>query len=291
MVTGATGKVGGAVISLLAADPSIELVAAVRSPAKLRDRGIAVVRLDYDRIETLAQALTGVDRVLMLTGYTVDMFAQSKAFINEAKRVGVQFIVHLGACGDDDTKVAHWGWQQFVERYIEWAGFSSTHLRPDIFMQNLLGYGGARVVVDGVVRHYVGGARISWVDCDDVAAVAAACLRHPELHAGKTYRLPSDAKSFDEIAEILSRTIGLPFSYEPRPPEEFLELVLAAGADPAYMRSAYENYAAYTAGTVPEPGADFATMAAIIRRKGVTWKEFALKHAGQLRYRWSKPAP
>ena len=76
--------------------------------------------------------------------------------------------------------MAHYGWHQFIERYIEWCGFSFTHLRPEIFMQNLLGYGGESYVKEGVIRHYVGGARLSWVDCEDVAAVAAACLLEPE---------------------------------------------------------------------------------------------------------------
>jgi hypothetical protein len=51
-------------------------------------------------------------------------------------------------------------------------------------MQNLLGYGGESYVKDGVIKHYVGSARLSWVDCDDVAAVAAVCLLDPDRHAG-----------------------------------------------------------------------------------------------------------
>jgi len=35
--------------------------------------------------------------------------------------------------------LAHYGWHQFIERYIEWSGVTFTHLRPEIFMQNLLG--------------------------------------------------------------------------------------------------------------------------------------------------------
>jgi NAD(P)H dehydrogenase (quinone) len=284
LITGATGKVGGAVIPLLAGQPGVDVVAAARAPEKAAGLGVPVVPMDFDRKETLAPALEGIDSVLMLTGYTVDMFRQSKAFINEAKRAGVKHIVHLGACGDDDTEVAHWGWQQFVERYIEWAGFTFTHLRPDIYMQNLLGYGGARAVGDGVIRHYVAGASISWVDCDDVAAVAAQCLLHPDKHAGKTYRLASDVKTYDEVAQTLTRVLGQPFSYEARPPEEFLRNVLAAGADAAYMHSAYENYALYTAGKTPEPGANFSILASIMGRRGKTWEEFAAAHAERFKY-------
>ncbi|WP_420994180.1 SDR family oxidoreductase [Cupriavidus sp. 30B13] len=284
LVTGATGKVGTALVRYLRAEPGLEIVAGVRSPHRAAGLGVATAHLDFDRPETLAPAMEGVDRVFMMTAYTVDMFRQSKDFVNAARRAGVKHIVHLGACGDDDTRVAHWGWQQFVERYIEWAGFSFTHLRPDIFMQNLLGYGGSRPVSEGLVRHYVGDARISWVDCDDVAAVAALCLKQPEPHAGKTYRLASDVKTFHEVAGTLSQVVGKPFAYEPRPAREFIDKVTAAGADPAYMYSAYENYAEYSAGKTPEPGAPFGVLAGLLGRRGTTWAEFAARHRAEFDY-------
>ncbi|RYG68589.1 NAD-dependent epimerase/dehydratase family protein, partial [bacterium] len=159
LITGATGQVGGDTLRQLRANPDITLVAAVRSPEKahsFQQEGIRTVILDFDREETLAPALEGIDRVLLVTGYTVDMLRQSKAFLDKAHKMGVRHVVHLGACGRDDTTVAHWAWHQFVERYIEWLGFSFTHLRPETFMQNLLSYGGTQVVRDGVIKQYVG---------------------------------------------------------------------------------------------------------------------------------------
>lgn len=284
LIMGATGKVGAAVIPHLLNDTRFDVVAAARTPSKAQHLGVPVVELDLDKPKTLAPALVGVDRVFMLTGYTVDMFQQSKSFLNEAKRAGVKHIVHLGACGDDDTKVAHWGWQQFVERYIEWAGFSFTHLRPDIYMQNLLSYGGASAVDNGKIRHYVANARISWVDCDDVAAVGAECLKNPELHNGQIYRLASDEKTFYEVADTLSKVLDQPFEYEPRPPAEFMQKVLAAGADTAYMHSAYVNYSLYSAGNAPEPGADHSVISGLLGRQGKSWDEFALLHAAHFQY-------
>src|SRR5258707_2267507 len=251
LVTGATGNVGGAVIRNLVSDPTLELVAATRNPGKAGDLGVATVLFDFDKPETFAPALKGTDSVFLMTGYSVDMLNQSKMIVDAAKEAGIRYILHLGSPGNDDTRVAHYGWQQLVERPIEWSGIAYTHLRPQIFMQNLLGYGNTGIVKDGVLRQYVGDAKLSWVDCEDVGLVAAACLRDAEAHLGQTYRLGYDLKGYAEIADILSEIAGQPFRYEPLPAQQFYEKALAAGAEPVYMRSVYENYLDLEAGRGP----------------------------------------
>jgi NAD(P)H dehydrogenase (quinone) len=164
LITGATGQVGREVLKRLTDDKALDVAASSRAPAKAADLGVPVVLLDYDRRETIAPALEGVDRLFILTAYTVDMLRQSKALVDQARKSGVKHIVHLGGCGADDTDVARYGWHQFVERYIAGSGIEFTHLRPEIFMQNLFGYGGVRVVENGVIRHYVGHARLSWIE-------------------------------------------------------------------------------------------------------------------------------
>jgi NAD(P)H dehydrogenase (quinone) len=284
LVMGATGQVGGSVASLLAREPQLEVVAAACNPAKASHLGVPVVLLDLDKIETFAPALQGIDRLFMATGYTVDMLRQSKDLVNMAKRAGVKQIVHLGACGDNDTRVAHYGWHQFIERYIEWSAVMYTHLRPEIFMQNLLGYGGESYVRQGVIRHYVGDARLSWVDCDDVAAVAVACLADPQRHAGQTYRLGYEAKSYHEVAQTFTEVLAQPFSYEPRDPSEFLQNVLAAGAEPAYMRCVFDSYNDLTQGK--DLGADqvFENFACITGGQPRTIADFARRYADRFRY-------
>ena len=284
LVTGATGQVGAKVLELLARDPGLALTAGVRSPERLASSGIRAVRLDYEDPKTLAPALEGVDGAFLVTGYTVDMLKQSKRFIDHARHAGVKHIVHLGACGDDDSDIAHYGWHQFIERYIEWSGIGYSHLRPEIFMQNLLGYGGAKTVIDGVIRHYVGNTSLSWVDCDDVAEVAAACLRAPGDHAGKTYRLGYEARTYNEIAAIFTRVLRQPFRYEARPPSEFLDAVLAAGAEPTYMQCVFDSYRRFTAGDNAGAAAVFDDFASITGRKPRTIADFAERNATAFRY-------
>ncbi|GAA4507166.1 SDR family oxidoreductase [Hymenobacter ginsengisoli] len=287
LVTGATGQIGGDTLRRLQADDACTLVAAVRSPDKAQPfeaQGIRTVILDFDKEETLAPALQGINRALLVTGYTVDMLRQSKAFLDQAKEAGVQHIVHLGACGRDDTTVAHWAWHQLVERYIEWSGFSSTHLRPETFMQNLLSYGGTQVVKQGVIQQFTGDARLSWVDAEDVALAAAQALLHPEQHAGRTYRLGYDAKSYGEIAAIMQQELSQPFRYEALPPEIFLENMRAAGAEMAYMSCVYDHYKRYAAHTIPGADDTFDNFPGITGQQPVRWAEFVQKHRTAFAY-------
>ncbi len=286
-MTGATGQVGSRTIDRLRNEKHIEIVAAIRSPKKadaFADRGIATVTLDLDNESTHLPALNGVDTLFVLTGYTVDMLRQSKALLDNAKKAGVQHVVHLGACGRDDTTVAHWAWHQFVERYIEWSGFTFTHLRPETFMQNLLSYGGKKTIRNGIINAYVKEARLSWVDIDDVADVAALALAHPELHAGQTYRLGYDAASFGDLAKLMTEIVGQPFRYEPLAPEVFLEGMKSAGAEMAYMSCVYDHWKRYAAGTIPGADDTFDNFRTITRKEPTKLADFIQRHKAEFTY-------
>lgn len=287
LVTGATGQVGSRTIRYLREQNGVKIVAAARSPAKaaaFEAKGIATVLLDLDDTATHLPALAGVDRLFVVTGYTVDMLRQSKALLDNAKKAGVAHVVHLGACGGDDTTVAHWAWHQLVERYIEWSGFSFTHLRPETFMQNVLSYGGKMAINDGVINAFVEDARLSWVDVEDVAAVAAIALARPDLHAGKTVRLGYDAMSYPELAALMTEIVGQPFRYEALPPEVFLQSMIDAGAEMAYMGCVYDHWKRYIARDIPGADETFGNFPGIVGREPTRWAGFIARHKGELAY-------
>jgi NAD(P)H dehydrogenase (quinone) len=283
LITGATGNVGGGVIRRLGRERGVELTAGVRKPES-SVLGIRQVHFDFDDPDSMARALVGIDRVLMVTGYTVDKLIQGKTFIDEAKRAGVDYVVHLGSPGDDDTRVAHYGWEQLVERYLEWSGIGFTHLRPQIYMQNLLGYGSTSIVDHGVIRQYAGDSRLCWIDCEDISTVAALCLSDPDSHKAKTYRLGAEVRSYHEIAEIMSDVVGQSFVYEPRSPSEFLRKSIAAGAEPVYMRSVHDNYADLEAGRGPGLAQSFQDFSRLTGRAPRSLRDFIAAHVDRFRY-------
>ncbi|MBP6121355.1 MULTISPECIES: SDR family oxidoreductase [Providencia] len=278
LITGATGQVGNYLIQALQRKGYQDVVLAVRDPARIKAAPYPTVLMDYDKPETIKAALQGIDSVFMMTGYTIDMLSQSKIFVDMAKSAGVKYIVHLGACGDDNAQVAHWAWHQLIERYIEWSGIQYTHLRPESYMQNLLGYQGDNNLQKGVLRSYFGNAVLSWVDCADVAELAAYCLLSPEQHAGNIYRLGYENKSYPQIAQCLTDEIGIPFQYQAENPDEFWQHALKNNLELAYMKSIYDHYVTFTSGELDRTGMVFDNYLRITGKSPTTLKEFILKH-------------
>lgn len=288
LVLGATGKVGGEVVNQLVKNQDINVIAATRSAEKaqaFKDKNIESIVLDLDNPDTIAPALKNIDRALLLTGYTVDMLRQSKRFLDTAKHTGVKHIVHIGASTAPTNEVAHWGWHQFIEAYIEKLGFSYTHLRPEAFMQNLFGFGWLN---NGVITNYIGNARWSWIDCYDLAAVAIQTLLYPGKYAGQTIPLGYDAKTMEEVAQVLTEVVGRPFKTEAHPPKEFLNNALQEGIEGiypnAYMNCVYTQLELNVADRIPEADATFDNFELIVGRKPNTWKDFAVNYREQLVY-------
>ncbi len=72
------------------------MVVAARWPDKAADLGYPVMHFDYDRYQTVAPALAGVDRQFIVTGYTADMLRHSKVLIDQAKsRIGTRLMTRI----------------------------------------------------------------------------------------------------------------------------------------------------------------------------------------------------
>lgn len=139
LVLGATGQTGRLVVEELRHQPgAVHLRVAARKEtdlARFRAAGLDAVRVDLNDPSTFGLALAGVDRLFLLTGYTVDMLVQSKTLVDAARKAGVRHLVHQGIFGQWDCTDAHFAWHQLVEAYIERSGLAWTHLHPNFFME------------------------------------------------------------------------------------------------------------------------------------------------------------
>ncbi|MGZ3416055.1 MAG: SDR family oxidoreductase [Isosphaeraceae bacterium] len=178
LVLGVTGQTGRLIVAELDHDPGgVQVRLAARRPEqveRLKAEGRDAVLLDLDDPRTFGQALVGVDRLFLLTGYTVAMLVQSKTIVDAAAKAGVRHVVHQGIFGNWDCTDPHFAWHQLVERYIEGSGMAWTRLHPNVFMELL---SNMMPVRDGAFPVFWGDRRVGWVAVRDIAAVAAAVLR------------------------------------------------------------------------------------------------------------------
>jgi uncharacterized protein YbjT (DUF2867 family) len=116
LVLGATGLTGSAIASTLDNEAvDIEVVRAARNKEQVetwkRD-GKQAVYLDLDDARTFPAALQGIDRLFLLTGYTIAMLHQSKTIVDAAADSGVNFIVHQGVFGNGRSTEPHFAWHE-----------------------------------------------------------------------------------------------------------------------------------------------------------------------------------
>jgi uncharacterized protein YbjT (DUF2867 family) len=99
-----------------------------------------------------------------------------------------------------------------VEEAISASGMTFTNLRPNLYMQGLLGFRFS-IISEGRFFAPAGDARVSIVDVRDIAAVAAAALT-ASGHEGETYDVTGpEALTHAEMASQLSETLGRRISF------------------------------------------------------------------------------
>ncbi|MCB2407259.1 SDR family oxidoreductase [Hymenobacter lucidus] len=258
LVTGATGTVGTELIKALS-NRGLTVRAGVHSIIKgdrLRQLNpdVQLVEIDYSKPETLHVALTGVDRLFLLTPFSEDQVAIGKRVIDAARQAGVQHIVRLSVAGADAEPGIQLGrWHREVEQYLEQSGVPYTILRPGSFMQNFANYNADAICHEGKLYMPLGEGKVSYIDVRDIAATAAHILSaDTHAHQDKIYDLSGpQALSTAEVAAAIGQATGQPVTYVDVPEEAARQ---AMGQAPAWMSDAMmELYriskAGYTAGT------------------------------------------
>ncbi|MBB2903405.1 uncharacterized protein YbjT (DUF2867 family) [Kineococcus radiotolerans] len=212
LIIGASGMVGSRLVRELDADGggiNVRLASRRRETVQeWRSAGRDAVVLDLDRPATFAEALAGVDRVFLLTGYTAAMLYQSKTLVDAAQDAGVNHFVHLGVFTSGRDLVPHYTWHELIETYIEASGMAWTHIQPNVITDSVLITEPSIAQTKTFSLPWQNAAR-GWVSAGDIAAVAAAVLREgPDVHAGKSYGLSTEVLTGTQVAEILSDALG-----------------------------------------------------------------------------------
>jgi NAD(P)H dehydrogenase (quinone) len=220
VVTGASGNYGRAFTdALIAKGRAQDLILITRTPAKLTDRvaqGCEVRYGDFDKPETLAAAVTGADKMLLISGTRVGArVVQHKAAIDAAAKAGVQHIAYTSFIGIDDpanpAEVRHDHIE--TEQLIRGSGMAWTMLRDAHYADAMILMAGPGVMQSGQWISNAGAGLEAMVWRDDCVAAAVAVMTS-EGHEGQTYNITGpELQTFEEVTAILSEVTGKSITY------------------------------------------------------------------------------
>ncbi|MDT0571878.1 NAD(P)H-binding protein [Streptomyces sp. DSM 3412] len=221
LVTGGTGKSGSRVVSQLRAQG-----ASVRVASRSGEP-----QFDWLDRATWDFALEGVKAVYLVP---IDGELLTRPFIERAVHLGVERVVLLSGRGVDvpgysgEANIAG-ATHVDGESAVRDSGITWTILRPAWFAQNFSEGIFLGAILAGELRLPAGDGAASFIDAEDIAAVAVAALAE-DGHGGQTYELsgPRALTIAEAIAEI-SQATGRDLRYVPLSPEEFVAELTGQG--------------------------------------------------------------
>lgn len=220
LITGATGKLGSQIIeNLLSRLSTSNFVAGVRNldaAAPLTGRGVEVRCFDYDRPETLQNALAGVSKLLLISSSHTDdavRLTGHKNVIDAAKTAGVAHILYTSFAFPQAGNVHPGNVHALTEQAILESGMEYTILRNGLYIDFVGVLGLNEAIRRGVLRTRPGDWRFNAVTRGDLARATANVLTGTG-HEHRVYELAaSHTWSFDNLAEVLTELAGKPVTH------------------------------------------------------------------------------
>jgi uncharacterized protein YbjT (DUF2867 family) len=231
LVTGATGKQGGAVARHLLAK-SFRVRALSRDPSKpaareLAELGIEVVQGDLDDRRSLDRAIDGVHGAFSVGDFWAHgpdgEIRQGKAIADAAKAASVKHLVYASVDGAERASgLSHFETKWIIEQHIASLGIPATVLRPAFFMENFLTSFRPKPEGDKLTLAVAmkPDRPLQMVAVSDIGAVAAIAFERPDAYIGKAIGVAGDELSMPQVAEAMTRFLGRPV--------EFIEIPLEA---------------------------------------------------------------
>lgn len=232
-ITGATGQLGQLVIQHLLQHTAAEnIVALVRHPEKaqsLFDSAIEIRQFDYDQPETLAPALHGIDKLLLISANEVGRRTpQHQAVIDAAKQADVPYLAYTSLLNAENSLLGLAQEHRETEDLIKASGLNYTFLRNNWYSENYLA-GLAHTIETGILLGAAAGGKISSASRQDYAEAAAKVLSS-EGHDHKTYELAgSSSFSLADLAGDIRDVSGKAVVYQNLTAEEYSQALSKSG--------------------------------------------------------------
>lgn len=280
-ILGATGATGDALLRRLAGS-GVPCRALSREPDRLRGKayalgGVEVRYADATDPDSLRAAFTDASQLFLTMVNSPEQVELETRAIEIAADCGIGHVVKLSApAATPDSPVTIARWHFAIEEVLRDSGMAQTILRPYAFMQKLLLLA-PQIVAQGVITGTMGAAACNYVDCRDIADVAAAALTRSEI-AGGTYTLTgSQTYSYPRLVQQLGAMLDVSVRYVDLPPADFRAELIERSGLPVWLADHIIEIQ-QLAITHPERPTD--TVARILGRPPRTMESFLTQNLG-----------
>lgn len=257
LVTGATGKLGRLIVQRLL-DLGEPVRAFTRRPdvadALFGDR-VELAEGDFRDPLSVARALTGVDRVVLLSPIGERLAQDQIAVIGAAEAARVERIVKISGSdwtvdppGRSISGAAH----AEVERRLAASRIASVALRPNAWMQVSLPSQIARIKAGQALVAAYGDALVSFIDARDIADVTVQQCLAPELAQGPLVLTGAQSLGIGDVAKLASRITKRDLAVDAAPSNGLAPLGFEQRAVAEFMVLLREGRAAATTSTVAD---------------------------------------
>ncbi|UCM26612.1 SDR family oxidoreductase [Pseudomonas sp. FSL L8-0168] len=235
-ITGASGELGRLVIKcLLERISADQITGLIRDPSKaqgLVSLGVALRHADYNEPGTFAEALKGVDTLLLISSNETGVrTTQHRTVIDAAKASGIKLIAYTSVLHADVSSLGLAADHRDTEEALRESGIPYVLLRNGWYSENYLA-NVPSALEHGVLLGSAADGRISSAPRADYAEAAAVVLT-TEGQAGKVYELAGDSSyTLSDLASMISQNTEKPVIYQDLPQSEF-EAVLSSIGLPA----------------------------------------------------------
>ena len=272
LVVGATGTTGKELVKLLAQNNKKTRVT-VRPTSNTRELqalGVELVQADLNDVDSLVNAMNGIQKVFFATPLVPNMVELSSSIIRAAKQAGVKHLVKVSGGGAEMDTMAKW--HRAVEKEIEQSGMAFTFLQSNTFMQNFIKFSSHTIRNQGAFYEPHGDGKSAYIDARDIARVAYRVLTE-EGHENKAYYLSGpEALSGAEIADILSSVTGKAIKFVDAPVESARASMLKAGMPAVIVEALLEHYQMVKLGHTAKVS---STVEEITGQKATSFETFA----------------
>lgn len=226
LVTGGGGKTARRVSAQLA-ERGLEHRVASRSAT-----GPGSVRFDWSLPQTYDAALDGVTAVyLVAPPGVVDPLSAMMPFLQCALEKGVTRFVLLSASSLEENGPM----MGAVHGWLRLNAPSWIVLRPTWFMQNFSEQQHLpTILADDTIYSATDNGRVSFIDAEDIAAVAVVALTEPEFANGDLVLTGPDCLSYDDVASQISAVTGREIHHRRLSAEDLTEWFVKGGIPAAF---------------------------------------------------------